>query len=254
LTIKGWDSKYTKIAKDFRYSRKADRMAALLLNSTVRKHFPLSRLRSTVSGRPVFVIGSGPSLASAIPVLKRYNDVIKICADSALAALAKNRIRPDIIVTDLDGDLRLLERMGRKAVVVVHAHGDNADKLRFAKKFKKCITTTQTQEVGRVRNFGGFTDGDRCVFLANHFGAEKIFLFGMDFGTKIGRYSNTKKSERKVKLKKLRYGKMLLEWLAPTAKAELFTLSKPLRGFKKITYRELPQSIFGKNGFNTVNA
>jgi uncharacterized Rossmann fold enzyme len=65
----------------------------------------------------------------------------------------------------------------------------------------------------------------------------------MDFGPKIGKFSNTKRSERKIKLKKLRYGKMLLEWLVPQTNSDLFTLSKPLKGFKKITYSELKDSV-----------
>jgi hypothetical protein len=253
LTIRGWDSKYSEIARGFGYSKKDDLRSASILGSMINKQVPASKLRKVISGKPVFVIGSGPSLASAIPALKIHRDITKICADSALAALTKNRIRPDIIVTDLDGDLKLLERAGRSAIVVVHAHGDNIERLDFARRFKKCLVTTQTKQTKRAHNFGGFTDGDRCVFLADHFGAGKIFLFGMDFGPRIGRFSNTKKSERRIKLKKLRYGKMLLEWLAPKASSELFTLSKPLKGFKKITYRELRLGLSGQNGFNTVN-
>jgi hypothetical protein len=64
-------------------------------------------------------------------------------------------------------------------------------------------------------------------------------MFGMDFGPKIGRHSKTKKSERRTKLKKLRYAKMLLEWLAPKSHAELFTLSRQLKGFQKIAYAQL---------------
>jgi hypothetical protein len=253
LTVKGWNAKYAKITREFGYIKKDDMRAALLLNSIVKRQFPAPRLRKIISGKPVFVIGAGPSLQSAIPALKKYKNIVKICADSALGLLAENGIRPQIVVTDLDGDLKLLGKIGKSAIAVVHAHGDNIERLGFAKNFKHCIITTQAEEVGKARNFGGFTDGDRCVFLANHFGAGKIFLFGMDFGPKIGRFSNTKKSERKVKLKKLRYGKMLLEWLAPQTRSELFILSKPLKGFRKITYRELELAISGQNGFNTVN-
>ena len=73
----------------------------------------------------------------------------------------------------------------------------------FSKKFKNCVGTTQSKSFRKIQNFGGFTDGDRGVFLANHFGAKKIILFGMDFGDRIGKFSNTKKSERKIKLMKL---------------------------------------------------
>ena len=57
--------------------------------------------------------------------------------------------------------------------------------------------------MGKVHNFGGFTDGDRCVFLANHFKAKKIILLGMDFGTRIGKYSKTRVISRTIKIKKI---------------------------------------------------
>ena len=58
-------------------------------------------------------------------------------------------------------------------------------------------------------NFGGFTDGDRCVFLAEYFNASKIVLIGMDFGQEIGKYSKHKVMNRKTKIKKLKFGKRI---------------------------------------------
>ena len=75
--------------------------------------------------------------------------------------------------------------------------------------------------------------------MANHYGAKRIILFGMDFGDRIGKFSNTKKSERKIKLMKLKKGKVLLEWLATITKSELYTTSKPIKGFKKISNKDL---------------
>ncbi|MGQ0606167.1 MAG: 6-hydroxymethylpterin diphosphokinase MptE-like protein [Candidatus Nitrosotenuis sp.] len=243
LMISGWSTKYNKIIQEFGYKKPEDMKAAYTLNSILQKQFSIPKLRKMIFGRSVFVVGSGPSLKAALPTLKEYKNTIKICADTALAPLMKNGITPQIIVTDLDGDLDLLGKISRTSLIIVHAHGDNISKLEFAKNFKNCIGTTQTKEIGKMLNFGGFTDGDRCVFLASYFEAAKIFLFGMDFGPKIGTYSNTKKSERRTKLKKLQYGKMLLEWLAPKTKSDLYTLSKPLRGFEKITFRELEHNI-----------
>ena len=242
--IVGWNAQYNKIIKEFGYKKQQDRQAASILNSNIQRQFPLVKLKKMISGKPVFVIGSGPSLKFALPILKKYKNIIKICADTALEPLVKNNIKPQIIVTDLDGNLDLIEKSSKSSIIIVHAHGDNIPKLEFAKKLKNCIGTTQTERIGKISNFGGFTDGDRCVFLASKFGASKIFLFGMDFGPKIGAHSKTKKFERKIKLKKLRYAKMLLEWLAPRTRSDLFTLSKPLQGFKNITYQELEHSVF----------
>ncbi len=61
----------------------------------------------------------------------------------------------------------------------------------------------------------------------------------MDFGNQIGKFSNTKRSDREIKLKKLEIGKDLLIWLSTITKSELFTTSKPIEGFKKIAYKEL---------------
>lgn len=240
--IRGWNTKYTDIVREFGYKKRDDLKAAAILNSIITKQFPMSRLEKMINGRPVFVIGSGPSLRSALSHIKRY-DTIKICADTALDALVMNKIKPDIIVTDLDGNLDLIKKYSKTSTIIVHAHGDNITKLETVKNFQNCIGTTQTREIGKISNFGGFTDGDRCVFLASKFGASKIFLFGMDFGPKIGVYSHTKKSEKNTKLKKLQYAKMLLEWFAPKTKSELYTLSKPIKGFRKITYQQLERSV-----------
>jgi uncharacterized Rossmann fold enzyme len=243
LTIPGWDLQYRKILDEFDYSEKKDQLAAGVLDLVLQRRFPVSKLKKRISGKPVFVVGAGPSLDSAILVLKKYKDTIKICADTALEPLVKNGILPQIVVTDLDGDMDLIAKIANKAIIIVHAHGDNITKLWLAKDFKNCIGTTQSHEVGNIYNFGGFTDGDRCVFLSEFFGAAKIFLFGMDFGPKIGRHSRTKKSDEYLKRKKLRRGKLLLEWFAPKANAQLFTLGKPIKGFQKITYRKLKHTL-----------
>ena len=66
----------------------------------------MRKLKKIIQGKTVFVIGSGPSLAIAIPKLKKLEKSIKIAADSSLKPLIDNGIFPDIVVTDLDGDDR----------------------------------------------------------------------------------------------------------------------------------------------------
>ena len=53
-------------------------------------------------------------------------------------------------------------------------------------------------------NFGGFTDGDRCVFLAKELGAASIKLVGFDFEDE---------SVTPRKRKKLAWAKRLIDWL-----------------------------------------
>ena len=238
--ISGWKKKYSEILKEFNYNEKKDKESAIFLNSILKRSYVNEKIIELIRGKTVFVIGSGPSLSTAIPKLKNYKKSIKIAADSSVKPLIENGIIPEIVVTDLDGDENTLKRIANtKSIFVVHAHGDNIKKLEFVKNIKNCIGTTQSEPFSKIQNFGGFTDGDRGVFLANYYNAKKIILFGMDFGNRIGKFSNTKKSERKIKLMKLKRGELLLEWLATFTKVELFTTSKSIKGFKKIPYKEL---------------
>jgi len=240
MMISGWKKRYLLILKELDYSQKKDKESAIILDSILKKTNTIEKISKMIEGKTVFVIGSGPSLSKAIPKLKKLKRTIKIAADSSLKPLVDNGIIPDIVVTDLDGDENTIKKIAKtKSIFVIHAHGDNIEKLELVKEIKNKIGTTQSNPFNKIQNFGGFTDGDRGVFLASYFGAKKIILFGMDFGNKIGRFSNTKKSDRKMKLKKLEIGESLLIWLSTFTKSELFTTSKPIKGFKKTSYKDL---------------
>jgi len=244
MMILGWKKRYFAILKELNYSEKKDKESALILDSIIKKTDSNKKIRKLIQGNTVFVIGSGPSLSFAIPKLKKFKKSIKIAADSSLKPLIDNGIIPDIIVTDLDGNEDAIRKISKtKSIFVIHAHGDNIEKLQMVEKIKNCIGTTQTKPFSKIKNFGGFTDGDRGVFLASYFNAKKIILFGMDFGNQIGKFSNTKRSDRKIKLKKLEIGRDLLIWLSAISKSELFTTSKPIQGFKKIPYKEVDNII-----------
>ena len=245
MTITGWESKYREILKDFGYSRNKDNQSAKLLNSLLQKKTPSIGIRDLIKNKPVFVIGAGPSLLSCIPILKRHKEITKIVADGATKAIIENGLKPDIVVTDLDGDIKSLKKAGRtKTIMVVHAHGDNSERINLVKYFKNCIGTTQAKPIGIINNFGGFTDGDRCVFLANHFKAKKIILLGMDFGTRIGKYSKNKVDNRAIKIAKLHRGKKLLEWFALKSKSELYSTTK-INGFRNANLRSIDNIIKG---------
>ena len=249
MTIKGWESKYREILKDFGYSRKKDTQSCKLLDSLLPKKTRIAEIKDLIEKKPVFVVGAGPSLPSSISILKKHKKITKIVADGATKAIIENGLKPDIVVTDLDGDIKSLKKAGRtNTIMVVHAHGDNSEKIHFVKNFKNCIGTTQTKPLGKIHNFGGFTDGDRCVFLANHFKAKKIILLGMDFGTRIGKYSKSTVVNRTIKIKKLRRGKKLLEWLAQKSESKLYSTTK-IRGFTKINFQDIDNIITGKNAF-----
>ena len=68
------------------------------------------------------------------------------------------------------------------------------------------VLTTQGRPENTVFNYGGFTDGDRCVCLAREFGARHILLYGFDFDN-----PNPKEgSDPARKLKKLAWAKRII--------------------------------------------
>jgi len=244
MTLDGWHQKYLEILKEFNYDRSKEIRSAKILSSFLKNGFRLDLIEKKIKNKIVFVIGAGPSLDDSLPYLKKFKDFTKIVADGATQALLENNIIPDIIVTDLDGNMEYLKRSSEsKSIMVVHAHGDNINKLPFAISFRHCIGTTEDKPFRKIRNFGGFTDGDRCVFLANYFKASKIILIGMDFGTSIGRYSKGKVHNKSIKIKKLRKGKSLLEWLASRSDVDLYTTSHPISGFKNIKLIDLQRLV-----------
>ncbi len=177
MMISGWKKRYLLILKELNYSQKKDKESAIILDSILKKANTADKILKLIEGKTVFVIGSGPSLSNAIPKLKKLRKSIKIAADSSLKPLVDNGIIPDIVVTDLDGDENTIKKIAKtKSIFVIHAHGDNIEKLELVKKIRNCIGTTQSNPFNKIQNFGGFTDGDRGVFLANYFGAKKNYF------------------------------------------------------------------------------
>ncbi len=235
----GWKTKFKEIRREFGYRRTDDFLSARKLDSLLEKKFSKKQLQDKITGKTIFIIGAGPSLSQSLVYIKKCKNVTKIVADGAARALLERGIKPDILVTDLDGDLDSIKKIGKmKIPILVHAHGDNYNKLEIVKMFSNVIGTTQTEEFGEIKNFGGFTDGDRCVFLAEFFGAKKIVLVGMDFGQKIGKYSKHKVINREIKIKKLKFGKMILEWFATKSKTDLYS-TKKIKGYKMIRLVDL---------------
>ena len=239
MTIYGWKTRIKEIRKEFGYTEREDLRSAKKLNSLLKKGDSKKQLKKMIENETVLIIGAGPSLSSSLAYVKKCKNVTKIVADGAVRGLLEKGIKPDILVTDLDGDMKSIIKIGKtKIPIIVHAHGDNSDKLDMIRKFSNVIGSTQTEPFGKLENFGGFTDGDRCVFIANFFGAKKIVLIGMDFGQNIGKYSKHKVKNRRIKLKKLKFGKKILEWFATKSKAELYSTQK-IKGFKMIRLVDL---------------
>jgi uncharacterized Rossmann fold enzyme len=238
-----WFPYYQGIRAEFGYSSEKDQEAAKALSEIIKKKALDSKvLQRKIKGKNVIVVGAGPSLEEpgTLKYIKKNKNFVKIAADGAVQFLIENKIKPEIVVTDLDGNpvfLQKAEKMG--ATMVVHAHGDNTDMVKeIVPKFKKLVATTQVMPLENVYNFGGFTDGDRCVFLAEEFGAKKIVLVGMDFGNSIGRYSKEKIKDPELKKQKMQAGRRLLEMLAKQSRAQLAdTAKRPVKGFASLTIK-----------------
>ena len=205
----------------------------MLSNMIKDKALLVSKIQKKIQGKHVLVIGAGPSVENNIEFIKKNKKYIKIAADGVTEILLNSKIKPDIVVSDLDGNpkyLRMAEKMG--AIMVIHAHGDNMENLqKNVPKFRKIIGTTQVMPTDNVYNFGGFTDGDRSVFLAEEMRAKSITLIGMDFNSNPRKFSNDHDIDFELKRKKLKTAKRLLEMLGKQSRSKLINKSaKKIRG------------------------
>ncbi|EMR74172.1 putative Rossmann fold enzyme [Thermoplasmatales archaeon SCGC AB-539-N05] len=222
MDYKEWEPIYHKIVSDFSFSIETDRQAADVLNSLIQKKqgYPVDKLNFLIKNKNIAVFGAGPSLEFSLELYEEEfnNKTITIAADGATTALMKKHILPDIIVTDLDGKISDQIKANRDgSIVVIHAHGDNLQQIiMYVPQFKwPMVGTVQVNPdvYDNIYNFGGFTDGDRAVFLATHFQAKNITLVGFDFNGDIGKYSFTQKKNKEKKLRKLKWCKYLIELL-----------------------------------------
>lgn len=250
-----WNQWYERILEDFGFSRKEDERTASILNEILSKQgsIKLENLMGNINPKNAvihnfhkdksniknfIVIGAGPSLKKDIEIIKSKcnmrdsENYIFIVADGATSAVLEEKIVPDIIVTDLDGkieDLMLANDLG--SIFVLHAHGNNFDQiLKITPKLHKVLGTSQSKPFSNLYNFGGFTDGDRAVFLAVELGAQKIIFVGMDFGDMTTRYSRPDLESEiaeadEVKKKKLKYAEELIEWIKENENVEIINLT-----------------------------
>lgn len=201
-----WEPYYVQILRDFGFDRGRDEEAARLL----ARLLPDARagpadMRHRLDARTVTVLGNGPNLEDELD----HAEGVVVAADEATSVALRHGLVPSIIVTDLDGRVEdQVEAQAHGSFVVIHAHGDNTEALRrWTSSFgHRTLGTTQAEPSDEVHNFGGFTDGDRAVYLADHFGAGEIRMVGFDFTR-----PNPKDQPTAVKLRKLAWARRLLE-------------------------------------------
>lgn len=221
-----WRPKYEEIVERLDLDPEADRRAGKILRDFI-KDTEISELKALIETRESIVFGAGPSLEKDLERLDQagWLEKVLISADGATSAVMNYRI-PEVIVTDLDGEIEdQLESWRRGSWIVLHAHGDNIERIRdIAPRLQeRVLGTIQVDSPRQLYNFGGFTDGDRAAFMAHELGATKIYLSGMDLGVEIGEYSG--KTKKKQKIIKLEICGELLSWLAEDLGAKVANIT-----------------------------
>jgi uncharacterized Rossmann fold enzyme len=216
-----WKPYYDQITNDLHLDRKKDEIASEIFDQLIsrysKNYIGTDSLKNIIYGKKVFIFGAAPSLEKDIKEnLKFFDENVVIAADGATSALLKFDIIPDLIVTDLDGVITdQLHANNEKAIMIIHAHGDNISVVQstISKIKGPYLGTTQTNpsHYHHLKNYGGFTDGDRAVFIAYHFKPNQILLGGFNCHANPGYYSFQKNRDIEQKRKKLMWCHRLIQ-------------------------------------------
>lgn len=203
-----WGPIYLEIMDDLGFDIRADMKSAEILSKLVlSKRIPDYSTIVEKLGQRVSIAGAAASLEDDVSTLSKGETVIS--AGSATARLIGMGIVPDVIVTDLDGDVSSeIEAIGKGALAFIHAHGDNITKIEGVVPILDgpFVPTVQCKPFGNVYNFGGFTDGDRALIMASHFGVRSIRTIGWD----LDRPYPKEGSDPSMKRRKLLWAKEIL--------------------------------------------
>lgn len=213
LRFDEWLPVYREICGDFGFDPKTDEAAALLLSGMVEGDASTEALATIRKRMPTEIVlcGAAETLRHELASLDR--GVFLVAADGAATDLLHASLRPDVIVTDLDGDVDdQVSSNAQGSVVFVHAHGDNMRALRaHVPRFRgDLVGTCQSRPPPGLFNFGGFTDGDRAACICAELGAKRILLAGFDFL----RPSDKPGRDPTVKRRKLAWAERILDMLS----------------------------------------
>jgi uncharacterized Rossmann fold enzyme len=208
-----WEPVYIDILKDMDIDRTSDESSArslkmLTLNSNIISDEELASLMT----KEIIIAGgniSADGIRSLKDIQKDKTKRTLISAGSATDVLVANGVIPDIVVTDLDGNAEEQKKASSSgSVTIIHAHGDNSHLvMRHAKDFNgRIMISTQSAPDMALCNFGGFTDGDRAVCTARHFGAKKIMLIGFDMDAPAYKPG----TDPDIKKRKLKWAKKII--------------------------------------------
>ncbi len=235
---------YIQIKEDFNFDLQKDceardYLSRIFFNKNQKWNLDnvLNLFKDRILSKPALLVyGCGPSLEKTVDVIWKqkgisfFENFINLTADGASILLREKGITVDANFTDLDGITKYEFEYAN--FNIVHAHGDNIERLKFFENeillCQNIIGTTQVEPVTNIINPGGFTDGDRILFFLRPLllSFHNLFLIGMDFGSIIGKYSkldvNKSQEATAIKQKKLLYAMKLIKWLNKKIKNKIF--------------------------------
>ena len=199
FTIDWWWPMQDEINLQFGFVRSREEVSSRLIS---RLYKPEGNLSDILLNQEVTIVGAGIDDDEKIP------SGVLIAADGAVSACLERQLIPDIVVTDLDGnllDIMFANESGSK--IVLHGHGDNLSKLFEFYTRIKVISLTTTYPSDMSNCWGGFTDGDRALMMSLSQGVSLVNLVGFNF-SKVGKYTG-KYSPKK--LQKLDWARRIVE-------------------------------------------
>ncbi|OIR22056.1 MAG: hypothetical protein BEU02_00410 [Marine Group III euryarchaeote CG-Epi5] len=199
FTIDWWWPLQEEINSQFGFSKSREEVSSRLIS---RLYKPRGNLSKLLSDNPVTIVGAGITDIDKIP------QGVLIAADGAVSACLERNLIPDIIVTDLDGNLPEMVWANKKgSKMVVHAHGDNFSRLFEFSSEIQAISLTTTYPSPMTECWGGFTDGDRSLMMSLAMGSNLVSLVGFNF-EKVGNYTGNFSPK---KLQKLSWARKVVE-------------------------------------------
>jgi uncharacterized Rossmann fold enzyme len=257
---------YNTIIKDFNFDSQKDRYARDFLSNLIveKKNWNIDTILSSfqwdLSKKELILIyGCGVSLEGTLDTLLENHvnlnkqKIFNIAADGASRLLKEKNVEIGAICSDLDGITP--NEFIYPHYIIVHAHGDNIDKLeKFKKEILECkniIFTCQVEPNDSIINPGGFTDGDRILFFLKSLlsPSHKVFLIGMDFFDKVGKYSKLAyqrdHNASKIKKKKLKYASQLIDWLYDYIEIQIYFVNSknPAQKYKNLNLQQFLRKL-----------
>jgi uncharacterized Rossmann fold enzyme len=180
MEFETWAPIYQRIVQDLEYDPTADRHARDVLDD-LSTAFDFDRF--CFAGETVAIAGGSETLERELEQVRTADRVIAV--SNAARVLQHAGISPDLGITDLDKAPESHITLSKAGVPIgIHGHEDNIPAVkRYLPRFAQnhVFGTTQVEPTDQVVNFGGFTDGDRAAFLADHFGAGQLTFPGWQF-------------------------------------------------------------------------